>query len=478
MSRRPTETGGEIGSWAGSCFLAASARFPVRLTAVVTGLLIVLLTLYVISRPFRHFCNALVEMVDRFLSASLFRPHARRKPVPQDISKLKQLLLDAVAEVFPTGETSKKTTDALRKSIDRFLRDQNHTEHWVFISILVLCVALWLALIFFVTGHLDVFTPLTFQNSPEAGAGQLAMLGAGLAYIIWAYLCAWTRCLGIHFRTRTLLTFLPIPSALIVESIVAPSVVTSIKRTWPSGYLEGTYLAGIVIFFFWCFPMITTLVDVLRWRTRCWRDPKSYFLFSVFQVLHQVKYKLSDDISWDEPENRSPLLSSLEEAAQCLEILCLKMPARDSWIESRFRQALADRSAGIRELKLWILIPRKETRFDLEQRLRKILDLAAAGDWDGLPLPQTESRPKDKATWGQVILRGARSLTIAVVPLLGLIVANTAGVLKFGDATAYLFIMASVWAAVNMLAVIDPKIGDRFSLFKEAAGIFTGKKEK
>jgi hypothetical protein len=130
---------------------------------------------------------------------------------------------------------------------------------------------------------------------------------------------------------------------------------------------------------------------------------------------------------------------------------------------------------SIRDLKKWVLLPKAETRDYLERELRRILDLVAVGDWDGLPhanLPKDETVP-----WWRHAIIIIRSIIIAAIPPVAVIVFG--GNLQ-GDFKNYVTAVACVWAIINLLAILDPRFSEKLSAFKDLPSFlpFGGKSQE
>jgi hypothetical protein len=105
---------------------------------------------------------------------------------------------------------------------------------------------------------------------------------------------------------------------------------------------------------------------------------------ALFNALCIIVSKKDVVLGWLNSEDRKLLVAYLEDAARCLEVIPKIIAGGDHYSRMWNEQAYLLRASGIRDLKKWVLLPKAETRDYLDQELRRILLLAAVGDWDGL----------------------------------------------------------------------------------------------
>lgn len=170
------------------------------------------------------------------------------------------------------------------------------------------------------------------------------------------------------------------------------------------------------------------------------------------------------------------MVSDLEEAAKCLEVVPKTIPGLDRHSNEWNNHEYLRSASGIRALKKWVLLPKAETRVYLEREIRRVLELVAAGDWDRLPqadLPQDEPIP-----WWRRALRLVRSIIVAAIPPVAVTVFGAQ--LSQSELGKYVIPGAWIWALVSLLAVLDPRFGDKLSALKDLPNFlpFGGKKER
>jgi hypothetical protein len=166
---------------------------------------------------------------------------------------------------------------------------------------------------------------------------------------------------------------------------------------------------------------------------------------------------------WSNPEARKSLVASLEVAAKCLEVIPKTIPARDRLSSSWNEQQYFRRATGIRDLKKWALLPKAETLDYLERELRRIFQLAAIGDWDGLP--QADLPEGAPASWWRRAVMVIRSIIIAAIPPVAVIVFGKN--FPESDIKNNVTGLAWLWALISLLTMLDPRFGEKLSAFKD-----------
>jgi len=121
------------------------------------------------------------------------------------------------------------------------------------------------------------------------------------------------------------------------------------------------------------------------------------------------------------------------------------------------------------------LLPKAETCDYLERELRRVLQLVAVGDWDGLP--QADLPIAAPIPWWRRALIIIRSIIIAALPPVTVIVfgANLQSEFK-----TYLTAVALIWALINLRALLDPQFGEKLAAFKDLPSFlpFSGELKK
>jgi hypothetical protein len=233
---------------------------------------------------------------------------------------------------------------------------------------------------------------------------------------------------------------------------------------------QGLFLRGATdAIFICCFTTIYAVLavkiydlgmDAIRNRA-LWERPVPRLLWALFKALEGVSEPT--DSLWLDPSIRSQPLNQLENAALCLEFF------QQRFVDSRFasipdvRQYYLRRAAGLRKLKMRAILPTPNNLIYLQQEIRRVLDLAAAGDWDELPTADLPTIAP--LSWLERALKMIRFLAFAFLPAVAVSVMDAHHRLpaQFG---AYIVPVAWMWAILNVLSALDPRFGEKLSAFR------------
>jgi hypothetical protein len=125
------------------------------------------------------------------------------------------------------------------------------------------------------------------------------------------------------------------------------------------------------------------------------------------------------------------------------------------------KAAYQRRAAAIRELKKWIILPKKDTRPHFTDKLEAIVGLVSSGNWDGLPAAD----PGTGIPWWKTVLSVMRSLAITLAPLLVVYLPKWNRWLL--DEDVIYIRSAWIWAILSLLFILDPRFGDKVSAIKD-----------
>lgn len=172
---------------------------------------------------------------------------------------------------------------------------------------------------------------------------------------------------------------------------------------------------------------------------------------------------------WFDLDGRAGVVAWLEEAANALEWgLRHRLASGDDQTAAWFQRELRDRAAGIRELKKWVLIPKRDTRERLRDCVLVQLSVCCARAWDALPRIEVADTPASPRTVR--LIRASRALGILVsallpwiilaLPSLHLLPALPPALTQ--DLTPYI-----IWTLTSLLVVIDPNLTATLGAFKD-----------
>lgn len=280
-------------------------------------------------------------------------------------------------------------------------------------------------------------------------------------WVPWMMFLGWAQSWGTRPNT-TFILGLVIPSAV----LFVPKALIYTNWRMPEhwlwrGAVEGGFLLSVLFAVVFIATALASAFDALVKGRQRWHDPRAHLMKALFYALRGV-IALKEDPRWANPEARKSLVPELEDAAICLEVIPERFPDRDRCSSTWNEQAYLRRASSIRDLKKWVLLPKAETRDCLERKLRDVLELVAVGDWDGLPQMEL---PGANVSWWRRVLVIIRSITIAAIPPVAVIVFGSN--LLQGEIKTYVTAVAWIWALINLLAMLDPRFGEKLSAFKD-----------
>jgi hypothetical protein len=194
--------------------------------------------------------------------------------------------------------------------------------------------------------------------------------------------------------------------------------------------------------------------------------PDSLVVAALFQAL-MVSVR---ENAWVVVDDKGPVLSALEVAAQAVERgLPSTMDTRDIGSQAWLKDQCEVIAASIRHLKHWICMPTTDTRSQFTASLTGFLWASATGSWDALRL---ENVPRDTGPGMlQRVLETARVMLAGLAPLLISVLLLQQGLLSGALATPVLLFTGSL-AFIVLMRLIDPQAADRLSSARELAGSF------
>jgi hypothetical protein len=210
--------------------------------------------------------------------------------------------------------------------------------------------------------------------------------------------------------------------------------------------------------------------------------PVLNLLYALFKMLVEIPRTPDKHSLWKFALRRDTFTSGIEEAAVCLELVSgefkIRNPELTLWITLSFRR----RACGIRQLKKWIVLPKADTLQYLEAELRRLLDLVARGDWDGLPVADPE--PDLPKPWWRTALNLARTIaTMVLPPFVAWALLSRhwmpAELRISADIERFIAPAAIIWVIVSVLFLLDPHFDDKLSMVRKVRDfIAPGAKDK
>jgi hypothetical protein len=206
--------------------------------------------------------------------------------------------------------------------------------------------------------------------------------------------------------------------------------------------------------------IVVPLALLIVWRGKraaIRSEPQSALLVPLFAMAHA----LADTNAL---ADKSTLLRCLNDAADVLEsgywrTVDLANPFSRAIWRDRCRQC----ALRLRSLDLWIALPRRETRVDLQAEIVALIHVLVRGCLD--ELPKAEPSPRRRlAAFGNAV----RSLLLGLVPLAAVFGAKFVGLDLSGALGGALVVAAVAWFALTVLTTLDRQAESRLSLLKDA----------
>jgi hypothetical protein len=190
-------------------------------------------------------------------------------------------------------------------------------------------------------------------------------------------------------------------------------------------------------------------------------------------MLVSLPFVADQGREWGSLESKNVVMRALETAARIASEQLprgLRTGDRDTnvWLIHRCN-AIA---ASLRAKKMWVLMPKPDTRDRLEESLVACFVNSLTGDWDGVetaeePLPVREGI-------GLRIRRWVLGILEALLPGALYLGAQRLGFLPAGSLSSYLGLGTVIWAVVVILSTLDPKFGEKIDAVHKTSSFIPG----
>lgn len=332
---------------------------------------------------------------------------------------------------------------------------------FIVLGVLGICVGplvitkIWLQVSYSVWGWIGVF--------------YLYLLVFGLAVIIvfpWALLPR--QALDYLAPTSLVLTW----AFSVVVIYIGILRYAFVHQTAPVGvlkYVVVSGLTGVVSYSVLLLPAlaVVTPIEYALKRRRNAMHPDAVLVTGLLEILWLVERQPA---KWTDLHFKRQLLSRLEEVASCIQhdlprMLRTRDVATDLWLRGRAEQI----AAAFRALKKWVSTPMADTRDQFIGRIADSLVHASAGDWDALTRMEVEqlSRPQLRSR----VLVALRVFLIAAIPMVVLWVVQRTPLALEAPAAGYASAGVFVWAALTVLAALDPLLAAKLAAFKDVSAV-------
>lgn len=246
-----------------------------------------------------------------------------------------------------------------------------------------------------------------------------------------------------------------------------------------SNYISHPNTAFIfVVFVFATIPYIVTRIiaylSTFIYRKRVfYKVPISLTIDRLLFVIRSVEQ--TKDI-WRGLRFKTVLIKSIEEIAGCLEYA---LPRRlrsgdvitDIWLEDMTKQV----ATALREKKMWILTPRKDTRDYLLRSLVSTLVCIVEGNWDDLERvePKKLPRPAVRSVIVNLLFKTLKTSFWAVLPAMAFIGFQLTPLATTGALRGYITVGLIVWFVLTFVVAFDPNFSAKFSALKDMKSLLS-----
>lgn len=178
-----------------------------------------------------------------------------------------------------------------------------------------------------------------------------------------------------------------------------------------------------------------------------------------------------DAVSSEEP--RATLIRRLEAAAAAVHRLRLTHRFGDRAAQQVFDHRFAQAATAIREIRLWVALPRPDTFVDVEELLIDLLITLLTEHYGQLPQPRFEEATQRGFRWRAVLL-GVGTVLLGLLPLAVLLLLQW----YYRPPSEQFYYAAGLFAAAWVLTVVDPRAKDHLDVAKSIGGLLALKTDK
>ena len=182
--------------------------------------------------------------------------------------------------------------------------------------------------------------------------------------------------------------------------------------------------------------------------------------------------------NWIEVKYKKDQLSKIEKAAKCIEtFLPRNLRSGDIITDTWLRETSMLVAAALREKKMWILTPKKDTYDNFVKSIASTITCIVIGNWDALEKMEKEKfleleKASRSKRWRLRMIRLFRTVFVAIIPLVIVLILQWTSLALSGTFREYTIIGTIVWAALTLISTIDSNFGIKISAIKDIASLF------
>jgi hypothetical protein len=200
---------------------------------------------------------------------------------------------------------------------------------------------------------------------------------------------------------------------------------------------------------------------------RAWRrEPGTGAVTELISILAKLDVRETPNTPFVFFQDKLEMMVSLRAAGNLIQSA---LPRRVSPTDGPERAIFVDRcrlaGASVRELSLWIALPRHDTHEEIRKQISLLVATLITGRYDELPTfePIHATVPQRIRRIGQVL----RTLAVGAAPLAAMYVGTLLGLSLSGVYGNGLLIFSIFWAIITYLSLIDPLFLNRIANIRD-----------
>ncbi|MEV0467143.1 hypothetical protein AB0I30_19035 [Nocardia tengchongensis] len=230
---------------------------------------------------------------------------------------------------------------------------------------------------------------------------------------------------------------------------------------WTTPLSQNLFGAAAFLLFNWAGDRMTIIVWTLTARWTKDIEPYGHLAFIETIGILQAEKDVYGDI-----EARRSLIESLETVSRHLDTTIQKrlVPEMER-PEDRIRfQRMA---AFVRSLKTWVTFPQSSTRAEFRNQIIIIAGAIGSNRFHSIPEIAIQPLPNVSNSWITGAFQIFKQITLALIPAATLITVKLMNVILPSEVGVSWTVGSAAWAAIVLIAAIDPQYKERIASTKE-----------